>query len=852
MQKRTKDVLDSQAALEQEDIPTRATAKKVYRSEKEKLHDTRNEFVPINEPKQTVEIEVKPRLSREQIETIESPISTEKITGKSTKKTRQKKIKEPSIAEETKKSKRKTKTLTLEKTTKEEKGTTKEKRVIKNEALQGNSILIITEKPQAAAKIAAALSKGRDKKYSDNGIPYYEFNRDGSNIIVACAVGHLFSLSQDVKGSNYPIFEVSWKPNFEVRKKDFTKKYYSNLAKLVKRAREIIVATDYDIEGEVIGYNVIRFIGKQKDAKRMKFSSLTANELEEAFNKVSPTIDWGQAIAGETRHYIDWFYGINLSRALMNSIKSTGKFRVMSIGRVQGPALKMIVDKEREIAKFISKPFWKIYIDITEKANKKNKAILKYVKDIFDEKELEKFNLKNKEIQVRTDKHSQSIEPPYPFDLTSLQTEAYRLFGLNPAKTLAIAQQLYLEGLISYPRTSSQKIPDAINPRAIIKRLADYFKQATLCTRAKPTEGKKTDPAHPSIYPTGEFRDLEEDLRKIYELVVKRFLACFAENAIVENKTLTGEIQGLVFKDRGIGIQKKGWTEIYPSTMKEKIIEDMNGPANIDKVDIEKDETKPPRRFSPASIISELEKAGLGTKATRANILETLYDRNYVEDQKSIKATPLGVNLIETLEKHSPIIIDQKLTKDMEKDMEHIREAKKELEQKQAQVLDKAKQALIKISEDFHKKEQAIGNDLNKATQIYYKQQAQENEIMLCPACKKGNLGIKYSPKNRKYFIACNAYPDCRTTFSLPPYGLIKKLGNDAEGNQKKCEKCNFPLLMSLQKGKRPWIFCFNPNCESRKQKQQDNQESQEQNQEPNQEQETNPATQEQQKTNTN
>jgi DNA topoisomerase-1 len=698
----------------------------------------------------------------------------------------------------------------------------------KTETLKGNSILIITEKPQAAAKIAAALSNGRDKKHSDNGIPYYEFDRKGNNMIVACAVGHLFSLSQDVKGSGYPIFEVSWKPNFEVRKKDFTKKYYSNLLHLVKRAREIIVATDYDIEGEVIGYNIIRFIAKQKDAKRMKFSSLTAGELEQAFTQVHETIDWGQAIAGETRHYIDWYYGINLSRALMNSIKSTGKFRVMSIGRVQGPALKMIVDKEREISKFISKPFWKIYIDVTEKANKKNKATLKYIKDIFDEKELAKFELKNKEIKVKTEKHSQSIEPPHPFDLTSLQTEAYRLFGLNPARTLAIAQQLYLDGLISYPRTSSQKIPEAINPRGIIQRLSDYFKQANLCTRAKPTEGKKSDPAHPSISPTGEFRDLEGELRKIYELIVKRFLACFAENAIVENKTLTGEIESLVFKDRGVGIHKKGWMEIYPSTMKERGIEDMNGPANIDEVNIEKDETKPPRRFSPASIISELEKAGLGTKATRANILETLYDRNYIEDQKSIKATPLGINLIETLEKHSPIIIDQKLTKDMEKDMEGIRESKKELEQKQTQVLDKAKHALIKISEDFHKKENAIGNDLNKATQIYYKQQAQENEIMPCPVCKKGNLGIKYSPKNRKYFIACNAYPDCKTTFSLPPYGLIKKLGNDAEGNQKKCEKCGFPLLMSLQKGKRPWIFCFNPNCETRKQKQIQNQEESE------------------------
>ncbi|MBM3247758.1 hypothetical protein FJZ17_04450, partial [Candidatus Pacearchaeota archaeon] len=208
MLKKSKDPLENEVTLEQEDIPTRATAKKIYKSEKEKLRDTRNEFIPIIEPKQTIEIEVKPRLTREQIETIEKPASKKpKKQPTKTKKTKNTLIEK--IEERTPNNKVKE---TLIKTSS------------KTENLKGNSILIITEKPQAAAKIAAALSKGRDKKYSDNGIPYYEFNRDGNNIIVACAVGHLFSLSQDVKGSSYPIFEVSWKPNFEVRKKDFTKK----------------------------------------------------------------------------------------------------------------------------------------------------------------------------------------------------------------------------------------------------------------------------------------------------------------------------------------------------------------------------------------------------------------------------------------------------------------------------------------------------------------------------------------------------------------------------------------------------------------------------------------------------
>ena len=184
--------------------------------------------------------------------------------------------------------------------------------------------------------------------------------------MVANAVGHLFSVSQAVKGTDYPIFDIGWFPNFQVRKNDFTKKYYSVINNLAKGASEIIVATDFDVEGEVIGYNIVRFLAHQSDAKRMKFSSLTVPDLEEAYNNLLPTINWGHAIAGESRHFLDWYYGINLSRALMNAIKTTGKFRIMSIGRVQGPALNMIVEKEREIKAFKSEPYWQAFIEIDD------------------------------------------------------------------------------------------------------------------------------------------------------------------------------------------------------------------------------------------------------------------------------------------------------------------------------------------------------------------------------------------------------------------------------------------------------------------------------------------------------
>ncbi len=346
---------------------------------------------------------------------------------------------------------------------------------------KGNYVLIITEKPAAAAKIADAL--GNAKKLAKNGVAYYELIRDGKKFVVACAVGHLFTVVQKEKSGKWPVFDLEWKPNFETKKNDWSKKYYTTLLELCKNAESFIVATDYDIEGEVIGWNIVRFIAKAKDAERMKFSSLTKPELEEAFEKRSKTIDWGQAIAGETRHYLDWMYGINLSRALMSAIKKAGSFRIMSIGRVQGPALHIVVDRELEIRGFKPEPYWQVFLRVSDG---KNVVEVKYVKDLTKKSELIPFqHLKGKKAQAHTEKKEQHLQPPAPFDLTTLQTEAYRFYRITPARTLQIAQQLYLSGVISYPRTSSQKIPESIQPKKILDRLAKTFsfikENQTLC-----------------------------------------------------------------------------------------------------------------------------------------------------------------------------------------------------------------------------------------------------------------------------------------------------------------------------------------------------------------------------------
>ncbi len=781
-------------------------------------------FIPVTDVKITTEKEVKPKPSIAELTTVEKP-------GKP--------VPASFIAKQMKKmgsSRRNAK-----KQMPEEGVTIK--------AAKKDSILIITEKPQAALKIASAL--GKPKKYSEENVAYYEIERNGEKIVVASAVGHLFGLTYKAGQKGWPIFELEWTPSYEKKSAAFTKRYYEVLKKLCRKAKSFIIATDFDNEGEVIGWNVLRFICKQKDAKRMKFSTLTSEELEKSYENPLPHLAWENAYAGEARHYVDWMYGINLSRALMSAIKRTGSFRILSIGRVQGPALKIIVDREKEIEKFKSEPYWQVFANIDWKAagllEPAGGCRFKHPEDIFDKPQLEKFK-GIKDANAETKKTEEKISPPFPFDLTSLQTESYKHYKISPSETLRIAQQLYIDGLISYPRTSSQKIPDAIEPGKILKKLAKQFPEVKDATRPKPIEGKKSDPAHPSIYPTGEFANIGEREEKVYRLIVKRFISAFSPDAITANKRIVltatneklgkkgkatsqdikdsqsstapknqkvlGEQIGVIDKDikftaSALKIIEKGWTKVYPAKMEESDIPDMNGKVKIDEIKIEEKETQPPKRYTPASLVSTLEKKNLGTKATRSTIVDTLFERGYL-DGKSIQATPLGLKLIEALEKYSPIIIDENLTKQLEEQMEKIQDAKDNFEKREEDVVEKAKKVIIDISKEFKAKEEQIGKELGKGLESLRQAQNEANTLIQCPTCKKGNLRILFNRASHRYFVACSAYPDCKQTYSLPPNALIKK-------SEKACESCGFPKVLAIRKGKRPWEFCFNINCELNK-----------------------------------
>jgi DNA topoisomerase-1 len=669
----------------------------------------------------------------------------------------------------------------------------KKKRTVKKKANPlSNQLLIITEKPQAAEKIAYAL--GDPRKYTEGGASYYQLTREGQTILVASAVGHLFNLTQTAGQKGWPLYNTEWKPAHE--KAGFTRKYSELLSSLSKQASSFMIATDYDTEGEVIGWNVLRFLCKQQDAKRMHYSTLTKPELEQAFTHPEPTLNWQNAYAGEARHIIDWLYGINLSRALMTAIKTTGSFQILSTGRVQGPALKLLVDREKEIASFVPQPYWKIH------------AFVKGVKlthppDVFEQKKVEKFQ-KLTEGVMTTTHTTESQRPGVPFDLTTLQREASRVYRFSPATTLQLAQKLYLAGVISYPRTSSQKIPDAIKPKDIIKKLGKRFPEAKYATRTKPVEGPKTDPAHPSIYPTGEYRALQDQEEKLYTLIVKRFLACFSPDLELAKTHLELTTKEGPFTANAQQVIHPGWTIFYPYEVTQSTLPDIEGKQKIEKIETEQKETQPPSRYSATGLVTALEKKNLGTKTTRSLIIDILFERGYV-DGKSITPTPLGMKLIEALEKNAPLIIDEALTRKVEEAMETI-ETSQTPEVQERESISQAKQAIDTIASEFKKNQEAIGKTLAEGLTQVRKAQQEANTLSLCPTCKTGNLRILYNRTAKRSFIACSSYPTCKQTYSLPPQALIKPSG-------KTCEADNFPKLLAIRKGRKPWEFCFNPSC---------------------------------------
>lgn len=592
-------------------------------------------------------------------------------------------------------------------------------------SLKGN-VLVIAEKPKAARKIAEALSGSMGlrihRKYN---VVYYEVPGLSQRIFIASASGHLFELATDK--NSFPVFEYRWVPAHIVNKsKRYTANYLKLLSELCRTSEYFINACDYDIEGSVIGYLIIRSFGREERALRVKFSSLTYSELRSSFQNLSK-LDYEMVEAGLCRHELDWLWGINVSRALMHSIKvATGKKYVLSAGRVQTPTLKYAVEKSLERNLFIPLPLYSV--KVTVQVGRK-KLVFEYEKNplerLVEAEQVVKEVKAQKYLVVESFTRTiQRFNPPPPFNLGDLQEEAARIFGMSPYKTQSIAEELYLDALISYPRTNSQKLPPTLNYMDIVKRLGQNPMFTKLVgqlleeTRGvlRPVEGEKEDPAHPAIYPTGNTpMELRSDQKAIYELIVKRFLATFAKPAEFSQTKIVvmTPTKNHRFYLTGREILYEGWLAYYnyysfestrlPALKKGEKLE-------VIDVTISKDYTRPPKPLSKIDLLRWMESVEIGTEATRATIIEKLFQRNYLTTAGGrVDVTDLGYGVIEVLEVYFPALLSVDLTRKFEKLMNDIRLGN----EKRERVVLEAKSTLEKLLREFESRAKDVGVTLS-------------------------------------------------------------------------------------------------------------------------------------------
>ncbi len=496
-------------------------------------------------------------------------------------------------------------------------------------------MIVIAEKPSAARRLADILL-GNYVREKHRGFVVY---KKGDWKIVPL-VGHVIQ-------RDFPRNYRSWRIVKGLLKAPIIKyPLKKGLLNYLKRhsGEEWIVATDYDREGELIGWEAVEYAGAG-NVKRAVFSSMTAEEINRAFNQLK-SVDMGLVSAAETRTEADLLWGAVLTRYMT---KELGDF--YSVGRVQTPTLRLIVEREREIQNFVPRDYYIFRARIgncwaeSERYEKKVPV-----------------SLRKKAVVVKKEEKTVKIPRPKPMDTTTFLREASKL-GLSPKRAMQIAESLYIKGLISYPRTENQTYNFPLEPVVAMIRNSRYGTWVKF-EKINPSRGRKAKD-HPPIHPTGIPDKLGAGEQEVYEMILRYFLATLYRDATVRITKYVLDV-GIEVKCDGREVVDPGFLEIYGKYTEKKV--DL-GDLTVKEGRWVKRKTKPPKRYSPGEIISLMEKLGLGTKSTRAEILHKLYERGYITGKKVIRPTEKGMRLVEEMERRFPEITLPEKTSWIEKEM---------------------------------------------------------------------------------------------------------------------------------------------------------------------------------------
>ncbi|OOP88900.1 DNA topoisomerase I [Helicobacter pylori] len=643
--------------------------------------------------------------------------------------------------------------------------------------------LIIVESPAKAKTIKNFL----DKNYE-----------------VIASKGHVRDLSKFALGIK--IDETGFTPNYVVDKDH--KELVKQIIELSKKASTTYIATDEDREGEAIGYHVACLIGgKLESYPRIVFHEITQNAILNAL-KTPRKIDMSKVNAQQARRFLDRIVGFKLSSLIASKIT-----KGLSAGRVQSAALKLVIDKEREIKAF--KPLTYFTLDayfephleaqlISYKGNKLKAQELidkKEAQEIKNELEKESYTISS------IIKKSKKSPTPPPFMTSTLQQSASSLLGFSPTKTMSIAQKLYegvatpqgIMGVITYMRTDSLNIAKEALEEARNKILKDYGKDY-LPPKAKvySSKNKNAQEAHEAIRPTSiilEPNALKDYLKpeelKLYTLIYKRFLASQMQDALFESQSVVVACEKGEFKASGRKLLFDGYYKILGNDDKDKLLPNLkeNDPIKLEKLESNAHVTEPPARYSEASLIKVLESLGIGRPSTYAPTISLLQNRDYIKvEKKQISALESAFKVIEILEKHFEEIVDSKFSASLEEELDNIAQNKADYQQ---------------VLKDFY---YPFMDKIEAGKKNIISQKVHEKTGQSCPKC-----GGELVKKNSRYgeFIACNNYPKCK-------YIKQTETANN-EATQELCEKCGGEMVQKFSRNG-AFLACNNyPECKNTK-----------------------------------
>ena len=713
-------------------------------------------------------------------------------------------------------------------------------------------ILVVTEKNDAATQIARLLCDvGKPKSDKVYNTPIFRFQHAGDEWVTIGLRGHIlapdfpkelkydkqqgwYGVSDDgeIMPANVP--DALERPPFATKRKPYLadgidikgwkvpslpylvwapieklpaeKEIIRALKNLAKKADSIVIGTDFDREGELIGSDAlhqIRMVAPDVPVSRARYSAFTKAEIDHAFSNLVE-LDQDLADAGESRQYIDLVWGAVLTRYL--TLARRGGFgNVRSAGRVQTPTLALVVEKEEERERFVPEDYWVISGELTHDGSDPFRTT--HATARFKDEQAANLAFSHvrdaKEAKVTgVEKKARTQRPPAPFNTTSLQAAAASE-GLSPARTMRLAESLYMSGLISYPRVDNTVYPRSLDLAECVRTLQKVPQYAPVCKQllAQPkltaTRGKQETTDHPPIYPTApaDPSKLQAAEWKLYNLVARRFLATLMESSVSEGTKVSFDIGGEPFVTTGSVLVKPGFRAIYPYGLKK----DDQLPAlevgdvcDVRKMSLEAKQTEPPARYSQGRLIQEMERRGLGTKSTRASIIQRLYDVKYLKGDP-VEPSQLGMAVIKALHEFAPPITTPEMTAELEQSMTAVSEG----QDTQAHVVEQSRTALATWIDKLIEHKDDLGDEIADAV-------VADAKVGVCPKCGK-DLVMKSSAKTRGSFIGCMGWPDCDVTYPVPQ-GRISPLDTT-------CPECGAPRVKVQPFRQRAYETCVNPKC---------------------------------------